>query len=687
MKTGARFFLHYGDMTDATNLIRIVQEVQPDEIYNLAAQSHVQVSFETPEYTANADALGTLRLLEAIRILGMADEDALLSGLDLGALRQGAGRCRRTKTTPFYPRSPYARGQALCLLDHRELPRGLRHARLQRHPVQSREPDPRRDLRHPQDHPGGGGRSHLGPAGRALSRQSRRRARLGPRARLCRRHVADPAAGRARRLRARDRRDAYGAGIRRARLRATSAATIEWQRRAGSTRSAPMRATGEMLVAGRSALFPADRGRSGCSATRQGARNARLAAQDHLPRAGHRDGAKPTWQGSRASAGRICSSMPRSDLFDLARPARLGRGPSRHGRLRIWCGGSRPRAARSSSRRARRSICAARTRPRHWMRGGAARRGVRRGGQGRRHPRQRHPAGRVHLRQPGDRERTSSTRAIGPAWRSWCSSARPASTRAYAPQPMHRGVAADRAARADQPVVRHRQDRRASRCARPTAASTAATSSPPCRPTSTGRDDNFDLAGSHVVPALMRKAHEARLAGSESLSVWGSGQPRREFLYVDDCADAVVHLCQALFGRAARQRRHRRGRLHRRARGTGLPGRRLRGPARFRSQQAGRHAAQAARRVAPACARAGTTQPRSKTVCGVPMRGFSRRTRGRSCAVARPRTSGRYRQRFRNCRPPWESTACAVNEPRGRQGQGLKLRAGCRSRCRKTPSV
>ena len=68
-----RFFMHYGDMTDATNLIRLVQEIQPTEIYNLAAQSHVQVSFETPEYTANADALGTLRLLEAIRILKMED--------------------------------------------------------------------------------------------------------------------------------------------------------------------------------------------------------------------------------------------------------------------------------------------------------------------------------------------------------------------------------------------------------------------------------------------------------------------------------------------------------------------------------------------------------------------------------------------------------------------------------------
>src|SRR6201987_6162716 len=73
-KTGVKFFLHYGDMTDATNLIRLVQEVQPDEIYNLAAQSHVQVSFETPEYTANADGMGTLRLLEAIRILDLREK-------------------------------------------------------------------------------------------------------------------------------------------------------------------------------------------------------------------------------------------------------------------------------------------------------------------------------------------------------------------------------------------------------------------------------------------------------------------------------------------------------------------------------------------------------------------------------------------------------------------------------------
>jgi GDPmannose 4,6-dehydratase len=106
-EVGLRFVLHYGDMTDATNLIRIVQDTQPDEIYNLAAQSHVQVSFETPEYTANADGLGTLRLLEAIRILGLQRKtkfyQASTSEL-YGAVREVPQR----ETTPFYPRSPYA---------------------------------------------------------------------------------------------------------------------------------------------------------------------------------------------------------------------------------------------------------------------------------------------------------------------------------------------------------------------------------------------------------------------------------------------------------------------------------------------------------------------------------------------------------------------------------------------------
>ncbi len=102
-----RFFLHYGDLTDSTNLIRIVQETQPDEIYNLAAQSHVQVSFETPEYTANSDAMGTLRLLEACRILGMMDRVRFYQA-STSELYGNAAQVPQRETTPFYPRSPYA---------------------------------------------------------------------------------------------------------------------------------------------------------------------------------------------------------------------------------------------------------------------------------------------------------------------------------------------------------------------------------------------------------------------------------------------------------------------------------------------------------------------------------------------------------------------------------------------------
>ncbi len=104
---GVRFFMHYGDLTDATNLIRVLQETQPSEIYNLAAQSHVQVSFETPEYTANADALGTLRLLEGIRILRM-EKTVRFYQASTSELYGKAQETPQTERTPFYPRSPYA---------------------------------------------------------------------------------------------------------------------------------------------------------------------------------------------------------------------------------------------------------------------------------------------------------------------------------------------------------------------------------------------------------------------------------------------------------------------------------------------------------------------------------------------------------------------------------------------------
>ena len=183
-------------MTDSTNLIRLCRRSQPDEIYNLAAQSHVQVSFETPEYTANADALGTLRLLEAIRILRPGEDNAILPGLDLGNVRHGAGVPQR-ETTPFYPRSPYgvaklyaywitvnyreAYGMFACngiLFNHESPIRGetfvTRKITRAVAAIAAWLPE------------------------RAVSRQPRRPPRLGPCARLCRRHVADPAAVRAR---------------------------------------------------------------------------------------------------------------------------------------------------------------------------------------------------------------------------------------------------------------------------------------------------------------------------------------------------------------------------------------------------------------------------------------------------------------------------------------------------------
>jgi GDPmannose 4,6-dehydratase len=102
----AAFFLHYGDLTDSTNVIRIIQQVQPNEIYNLGAQSHVQVSFETPEYTANSDALGTLRILEALRILGM-EKTVRFYQASTSELYGRVQEIPQKETTPFYPRSPY----------------------------------------------------------------------------------------------------------------------------------------------------------------------------------------------------------------------------------------------------------------------------------------------------------------------------------------------------------------------------------------------------------------------------------------------------------------------------------------------------------------------------------------------------------------------------------------------------
>ena len=106
-EAGAAFFLHYGDLTDSTNIIRLVQQIQPDEIYNLGAMSHVHVSFDSPEYTANVDAVGTLRLLEAIRLLGLTEKTRIYQA-STSELYGKVQEIPQTETTPFYPRSPYA---------------------------------------------------------------------------------------------------------------------------------------------------------------------------------------------------------------------------------------------------------------------------------------------------------------------------------------------------------------------------------------------------------------------------------------------------------------------------------------------------------------------------------------------------------------------------------------------------
>ncbi len=106
-ETGVRFYLHYGDLSDSTNIIRLIQQIQPDEIYNLGAMSHVQVSFDSPEYTANVDAIGTLRVLEAVRLLGLTEKTKIYQA-STSELYGKVQEVPQTENTPFYPRSPYA---------------------------------------------------------------------------------------------------------------------------------------------------------------------------------------------------------------------------------------------------------------------------------------------------------------------------------------------------------------------------------------------------------------------------------------------------------------------------------------------------------------------------------------------------------------------------------------------------
>lgn len=147
-QSGAQLFLHYGDLSDGSRLVTLLAEIRPDEVYNLAAQSHVRVSFDEPEHTADTTGTGTIRLLEAVRLAGIETRFYQASSSEL----YGATPPPQNEETPFYPRSPVRRRKALQLLDHEELPRGVQPLRGERHSVQPRVPSSWRDVRHAQDH-------------------------------------------------------------------------------------------------------------------------------------------------------------------------------------------------------------------------------------------------------------------------------------------------------------------------------------------------------------------------------------------------------------------------------------------------------------------------------------------------------------------------------------------------------
>ena len=193
MKRRRLINLHYGDMTDSSSLIRIIQELQPDEIYNLAAQSHVKVSFEVPEYTADTDAIGTLRLLEAVRMLGL-DKKTRIYQASTSELFGQVQEVPQRETTPFYPRSPYGCAKLYgywITKNYRES-----YGMYAVNGILFNHESERRNIRDAQNHACRG--PHLcRTSGQTVSRQSQRPSRLGLCPRLCGVHVADSSAGQA----------------------------------------------------------------------------------------------------------------------------------------------------------------------------------------------------------------------------------------------------------------------------------------------------------------------------------------------------------------------------------------------------------------------------------------------------------------------------------------------------------
>ena len=223
---GVRLFLHYGDLADSVQMVKLLYELQPDEIYNLGAQSHVRVSFDIPEYTGDVDGLGAQRILEAIREAGLVKKVRYYQASSsemFGKVQQ----VPQTESTPFWPRSPYGCAKAYAYyltVNYREsYNMHASNGILFNH----ESPAPRRDLRHAQDHPRGDP-DQGGPAGVALPRQPRRAAGLGLREGVRRDDVAHAPAGPARRLRRRDERDPQRPGLLRGRRSASLG--LDWEK-------------------------------------------------------------------------------------------------------------------------------------------------------------------------------------------------------------------------------------------------------------------------------------------------------------------------------------------------------------------------------------------------------------------------------------------------------------------------
>ena len=299
-----RFFLHHGDLTDATNLIRLVQETRPDEIYNLGAQSHVQVSFETAEYTANADALGTLRLLEAMRILGL-EAHVRFYQASTSELYGKVSEVPQRETTPFYPRSPYAAAKLYAYwitVNYREA-YGMHASNgiLFNHesPLRGETFVTRKITR----------------AVAAIELGLQERLYIGNLdAMRDWGHARDYVEGMWLMLQ-QDAPDDYVLATGEAHsvrefVELAFACTDRHDRvaRPRRRRGRHLRPLRPGTGAGRSALLPADRGRSAAGRCEQGARAARLAPSDHVPRADTRDGRGRPGSGQARGPQRPCLS-------------------------------------------------------------------------------------------------------------------------------------------------------------------------------------------------------------------------------------------------------------------------------------------------------------------------------------------------------------------------------------------